>query len=314
MSLEGVHDYALLLPPEQCRHQMATKNKIYERRFDSDNKFNVDEHDGCAGDSDDGSGVAVLTFADADMNQLREHQRQTQREDREPRVRRRSRTPARGGSPAYSRDKTPSRRDRARSRGSSNRCRHRKEESPESGRRPQNEPRGRTHCVILYDKYKQRARTPSTNRKKCGHQRVAGLNQSSGTPMSSPLQKTPKLKSLVSRLTKAEREEEAPVWDTRTPQYHFMLKQPEKFIEWLVTDLPPGHYEAEIRSIRHFGKQAETLAHRIIATCAWAMLCHVHSKPYIPPFIPRELFETDPDPKISSLPEKPDLNVDDLRE
>ena len=104
------------------------------------------------------------------------------------------------------------------------------------------------------------------------------------------------------------------MWDTLTPPYHFMVKQPEKFIEWLVTDLPLGHYEAEIRSIRHFGTRAEELAHRIIATCAWAMLCHVHGKPYIPPFIPRELFETDPDPKISSLPKKPDLNVDDLRE
>ena len=44
------------------------------------------------------------------------------------------------------------------------------------------------------------------------------------------------------------------------------------------------------------------------------MLCHVHGQPYVPPFIPRELFETDPDPKISSLPKKPNLNVDDLRE
>ena len=35
--------------------------------------------------------------------------------------------------------------------------------------------------------------------------------------------------------------------------YHFMVKKPEKFIEWLVTDLPLGHYEAEVRSLRHFG-------------------------------------------------------------
>ena len=109
LSLEGVHDYALLLPPEQCRRQMAFENKIYERQFDSDNEFNIDEHDGCAVDSDGGSGEAVLTSADADMNQLCERQWQTWRESREPRVRRRSRTPARGGSPAYSRDKTPSR-------------------------------------------------------------------------------------------------------------------------------------------------------------------------------------------------------------
>ena len=86
LSLEGVHDYALLLPPEQCRCVMAFENKIHERRFDSDNKFNVDEHDGCASDSDDGSGEAVLTSADADMNQLREHQRQTRRQSGERRV------------------------------------------------------------------------------------------------------------------------------------------------------------------------------------------------------------------------------------
>ena len=151
LSLEGVHDYALLLPPEQCRRQTAIENTIYEKRFDSDNEFNIDEHDGCAGDSDDGSGEAVLTSADADMNQLCEHQWRTQREDREPRVRRRSRTPARGGSPAYSRDKTPSCQERARSRGLSNRHRRRKEKSPESGRRPQNEPRGCTRHVISYD-------------------------------------------------------------------------------------------------------------------------------------------------------------------
>ena len=203
---------------------MAIENKIYKKCFDSDNKFNIDEHDGCAGDSDDGSREGVLTSADADMNQLHKCQQRTQQEDREPRVRRRSRTPARGGSPTYSGDKTPSRRDRAHLRGSSNHRRHRKEESPESGRRPQNEPRGRTHRVISYDKYKRRARTPSTNGKKHGHNRVAGLNQSSGTPTSSPLQKTPKLNSLVSKLTKAELEEEAPVWDTCTPPYHFMVK------------------------------------------------------------------------------------------
>ena len=32
------------------------------------------------------------------------------------------------------------------------------------------------------------------------------------------------------------------------------------------------------------------------------------------PFIPRELFESASDPKITSLPEKPDLSIDDLRE
>ena len=93
-----------------------------------------------------------------------------------------------------------------------------------------------------------------------------------------------------------------------------MIKKPEKFIEWLITDLPLGHYEAEVRSLCHFGTHAEDLAHRIITTCALVLLCHVHGKPYVPPFIPRELFETAPDPKISSLPEKPDLNIDDLRE
>ena len=108
LSLEGVHDYALLLPPEQYWHQTAFKNKIYEKRFNSDNEFNIDEHDSCAGDSNGGRGEAVLTSADADMNQLHKRQRQTWRENREPIVRRHSRYPARGGSPAYSRDKTPS--------------------------------------------------------------------------------------------------------------------------------------------------------------------------------------------------------------
>ena len=93
-----------------------------------------------------------------------------------------------------------------------------------------------------------------------------------------------------------------------------MIKEPEKFTEWLVTDLPLGHYEAKVRSLRHFGICAEALAHRIIATCAWALLCHLHDKPYVMLFILRELFESASDPKITSLPEKPDLSIDDLRE
>ena len=108
LSLEGVHDYALLLPPEQCKRQTALENLMYKKRFDSDNEYNSDEHDGRASGSEDGSGEAVLVSADANMSCLCEHQRNTRREEREPHVRRHSQTPARGGSPAYSRDKAPS--------------------------------------------------------------------------------------------------------------------------------------------------------------------------------------------------------------
>ena len=98
---------------------------------------------------------------------------------------------------------------------------------------------------------------PITGGKKHNHPRAADHNPSSGTPMSSPLQKMLKLKSLVSQPPKVR--QPAPIWDNRTPPYHWMMDEPEKFIKWLVTDLPPGHYDAEIHSLRYFNDHAEPL-------------------------------------------------------
>ena len=64
----------------------------------------------------------------------------------------------------------------------------------------------------------------------------------------------------------------------------------------------------------HFKDRAKTLAHRIVATCAWALLCHMNGHPYAMLFIPKELFERALDPKIKSLPKKPDLRNGDFRE
>ena len=121
LSLEGINNYTLLLPPEQCIWETALENLRYEKRFDSDNEYNVDESIGSASGLDDGSGEAMLVSADADMSHLCKCQRATQREESEPWVRKRSWTTAREESPAYSRDKTSSHREQAstHSRGSS---------------------------------------------------------------------------------------------------------------------------------------------------------------------------------------------------
>ena len=93
-----------------------------------------------------------------------------------------------------------------------------------------------------------------------------------------------------------------------------MISQPERFIEWLASDLSPGHYKGEVYSLRHFGDKAAKLTHRIIAMCAWAQLCNIHGWNYAIPFIPEELMNTAPYPDYAELPEAPDLDMGDIRQ
>ena len=186
----------------------------------------------------------------------------------------------------------------------------RRDESPEPGSYPRGEDRGRSRMRTSYEDFKRHQRTPSTHDNKRGHSSV-GTPAHRGTPTSSPQMKMPKLKSYVA---KWKPEEPQPDWDPCTPPYHKMTAQPERFIEWLASDLSPGHYEGEVYSLRHFGDKAAKLTHRIIAMCAWAQLCHIHGWNYAILFIPEELMKTAPYPDYAELPEAPDLDMGDIRQ
>ena len=328
LSLEGVYSYPLLLPASECKREAALEDKRWERRRESEGGYNSDECDG-----------TLLVTSDATARRVRERSlvRDYARRDR-------SRPPSRGPSPEYSqptassrhRDPTPSRRHGERTsqhpervpsrhrRRTPSRRRHRtrsrpnakakdyqrRDESPQPGSYPRGEDRGRSRTRTPYEDFKRRQRTPSQHDNKRGHSSASTPAQR-GTPTSSPQMKMPKLKSYVS---KPKPEEPLPDWDPRTPPYHKMVSQPERFIEWLASDLCPAHYEGEVYSLRHFGDKAARLTHRIIAMCAWAQLCHIHGWNYPIPFIPEELMNTAPYPDYAEMPEAPDLGMGDLRQ
>ena len=138
LSLEGIHDYSLLLPPEQCKQETMLENLRYEKRFDSDNEYNI--NDWWFGWWER-RGNACL--------RCRWHEPYMQTPTYYPTWGMRAPgpeafpDPCQGESPMYSRDKTPSRRERARSRGSSLRRHCEREESAESGGCSMNESRGK---------------------------------------------------------------------------------------------------------------------------------------------------------------------------
>ena len=69
LSLQGVHDLSLLLPPEEYAHETQQENIRYKCRFDLDNEDYADED---AYKSGKDSAEAVLVSVDSDMRSVRQ--------------------------------------------------------------------------------------------------------------------------------------------------------------------------------------------------------------------------------------------------
>ena len=326
LSLEGVYSYPLLLPAPDCKREAALEDERWERRRESEGGYHSDECDG-----------TLLVTSDATARRVREcsHGGITLAETAPGHL---AVDPLRNiASPRRPRAIGTLRCHGAMARGPHN-TQNGRRHATEGGPHPDNvtervqgpTPRPRTtnavmshHSLVAIHEGKTEAgpgcgrhtRTsnvvnvrPANMTTRRGHSTTSTSAQR-GTPTSSPQMKMPKLRSYVS---KPKPEEPLPDWDPRTPPYHKMVSQPERFIEWLASDLCPAHYEGEVYSLRHFGDKAARLTHRIIAMCAWAQLCHIHGWNYPIPFIPEELMNTAPYPDYAEMPEAPDLGMGDL--
>ena len=120
--------------------------------------------------------------------------------------------------------------------------------------------------------------TPHTSRKRPVAKTPRPME---ATPMQSPAQKTPKLKSLVQRVPITK--------NYRDPPYNCLNKDPKEFIWYLMGNLDRKAYDAEIRCLATFYSQATVLARHTITSIITTLVVANRGIHFLEPVIPREL-------------------------
>ena len=134
--------------------------------------------------------------------------------------------------------------------------------------------------------------TPHTSRK-----RPVAKTPRPATPMQSPAQKTPKLKSLVQR---------APATKNYCdPPYNCLDKDPKEFIWYLMGNLDRKAYDVEIRCLAAFYSQATVLARRVIASIITTLVAANRGVHFLVLVIPRELMSSPNNPTDAEPPGAP---------
>ena len=108
------------------------------------------------------------------------------------------------------------------------------------------------------------------------------------TPMQSPAQKTPKLKSLVQRAPATK--------NYHDPPYNCLDKDPKEFIWYLMGNLDQKAYDVEIRCLATFYSQATVLAHRMITSIITTLVAANQGIHFLALVIPRELMSSPNNP------------------
>ena len=122
------------------------------------------------------------------------------------------------------------------------------------------------------------------------------------TPIQSPAQKSPKLKSLVQRAPATKNYHDAP--------YHCLNKDPKKFIWYIMGNLDQKAYDAEIRSLATFYSQATVLAHCVITSIITTLVVANRGVHFIVLVIPRELMSSLNNPSDAEPPGAPTCSED----
>ena len=117
------------------------------------------------------------------------------------------------------------------------------------------------------------------------------------TPIQSPAQKTPKLKSLVQRAPTTK--------NYHDPQYNCLDKDPKEFIRYLMRNLDWIAYDAEIRCLADFYSQAIVLARGVIASTITTLVGANRGIHFLAPVIPRELMSSPNNPTDTEPPGAP---------
>ena len=141
--------------------------------------------------------------------------------------------------------------------------------------------------------------TPHTSRKRP----VAKTPKpTEATPMQSPAQKTPKLKSLVQRAPATK--------NYRDPPYHCLDKDPKEFIQYIMGNLDWKAYDAEIRCLATFYSQATVLARHVITSIITTLVVANRGIHFMVPVIPGELMSLPNNPSDAEPPGAPARSED----
>ena len=116
-------------------------------------------------------------------------------------------------------------------------------------------------------------------------------------PTQSPVQKTPKLKSLVHRVPTTK--------NYRDPKYKTLKTDPRELVRYIIGTLDHKVYDAEIRCLATFYSQATVLARHVIALTITTLVAANRGIHFLVPFIPRELMNSRANPTDAELPGPP---------
>ena len=121
-------------------------------------------------------------------------------------------------------------------------------------------------------------------------------------PTQSPAQKTPKLKSIVQRVSATKNYQDPPNKSLET--------DPKEFIRYLMGNLDRRAYDAEIRCLSAFYSQAMVIARHVIVSTITTLVVANKGIHFLAPFIPRELMNLPANPLDAELLGPPTCSKD----